>query len=121
MRTFSRLRDMGVGIAVDDFGVGYSNLIYLRDLPLTELKIDQTFVRNVDSRPENAMIVRAVSGLAREFGLNVVAEGVESHAEHEAILKLGCDLGQGFHYNVPVEGDKFEWLIQNHERLPVPQ
>ncbi len=119
MRTFTKLREMGIGIAVDDFGVGYSNLIYLRDLPLTELKIDQTFVRHVDSRPDNAMIVRAVSGLAREFGLSVVAEGVESQTEHEAILNLGCNLGQGFHYNRPLEAADFLRLIVRQEVLTV--
>jgi PAS domain S-box-containing protein len=119
IRNFAELREMGVGIAVDDFGVGYSNLTYLRDFPLTELKIDQTFVRGVESSPANAAIVRAVVGMAREFGLKVVAEGIETEAEHDSIVGLGCLLGQGYYYSVPVEADILEAMLTRPDCLPV--
>ncbi len=118
IRNFAELRDMGVGIAVDDFGVGYSNLTYLRDFPLTELKIDQTFIRNIQTSPANAKIVRAVASLAREFDLKIVAEGVETQAEHEAIVALGCRLGQGYYYSVPCEGGVLQAMIARDLHLP---
>ncbi|MGC2855254.1 EAL domain-containing protein [Novispirillum sp. DQ9] len=97
-----RLRDLGVGLAIDDFGTGYSSLAYLSRLPLTTLKIDQSFVRGLGERPESTAIVDMVLGLARALNLNTVAEGIET-PEHAAILtRAGCVLGQGWLYARPL-------------------
>ncbi len=103
------LSDLGVGIAIDDFGTGYSSLSYLHKLPVTTLKIDQAFVREIglQSLPgqEDAPIIRTIIALARNLGLGVVAEGVETNAQRDLLLSLGCDSLQGFllHRPMPVE------------------
>ena len=103
------LRDLGVGIAIDDFGTGYSCLAYLHKLPVTTLKIDQAFVREIglQSLPgqEEAPIIRTIIALARNLGMAVVAEGVETIAQRDLLLSLGCDSLQGYllHRPMPVE------------------
>ncbi|MGV8922181.1 MAG: EAL domain-containing protein [Thermomonas sp.] len=103
------LRDLGVGIAIDDFGTGYSCLAYLHKLPITTLKIDQAFVREIglQSLPgqEEAPIIRTIIALARNLGMRVVAEGVETNVQRDLLLSLGCESLQGFllHRPMPVE------------------
>ncbi|MDI1252582.1 EAL domain-containing protein [Thermomonas sp.] len=104
------LRDLGVGIAIDDFGTGYSSLSYLHKLPVTTLKIDQAFVREIglqSSLPgrEDAAIIRTIIALARNLGMGVVAEGVETNAQRDLLLSLGCESLQGYllHRPMPVE------------------
>lgn len=103
------LRDLGVGIAIDDFGTGYSSLSYLHKLPVTTLKIDQAFVREIGLQPlpgrEDAAIIRTIIALARNLGMAVVAEGVETNAQRDLLLSLGCESLQGFllHRPMPVE------------------
>lgn len=100
-QVLSRLRELGVGLSLDDFGTGYSSLLYLRELPLTEVKIDRTFVTNLTSRPDDAAIVESVVRLAKTVGLKVVAEGV-ANAEQAAHLRtLGCGAAQGFLWGPP--------------------
>lgn len=101
-----RLRGLGVGMAIDDFGTGYSSLAYLSRLPLTTLKIDQSFVRGLGDRPESTAIVDMVLGLAKALNLGTVAEGIET-PEHAAILtKAGCLLGQGWLYARPLPAEE---------------
>src|SRR5436305_3315347 len=95
------LRDLGVGVALDDFGTGYSSLLYLRDLPVTEVKIDRAFVSGVDQREEDAAIVHSVVQLAHSVGLVVVAEGVERIEQARFLAEIGCDFAQGFLYAPP--------------------
>ncbi|MEO8802176.1 MAG: EAL domain-containing protein [Rudaea sp.] len=94
------LRALGVGIAIDDFGTGYSSLSYLHKLPVTTLKIDQSFVREIGagstSGQEEAPIIRTIIALAHNFGMSVVAEGVETEAQRELLLRLGCESLQGY-------------------------
>ena len=92
------LRGLGVGVSLDDFGTGYSSLLYLRDLPVTEVKIDRVFVSGVDQRDEDAAIVHSVVQLAHSVGLTVVAEGVERLAQARFLADVGCDFAQGFLY-----------------------
>jgi diguanylate cyclase (GGDEF)-like protein/PAS domain S-box-containing protein len=102
--TMLRIRELGVGIAVDDFGTGYSSLAYLTRLPVTELKIDKSFVMRLESDPGSATIVRSTVRLAHDLGMRVVAEGVESETVWSALKLLGCDVGQGYHFARPVPG-----------------
>lgn len=95
------LRDMGIAIAVDDFGVGYSSLALLRRLPITTLKIDRSFVSELASNAQDVAIVEAVITMANSMGLRTVAEGVEEHAQNVALRVLGCDDAQGFLYSRP--------------------
>lgn len=95
-KTLFGLKDIGVQIAIDDFGTGYSVLTYLKSLPVDSLKIDQGFVRTVDTNPGDLAIVRSTLALADAFGLDVIAEGVETVAAAKTLLNLGCHRAQGF-------------------------
>jgi diguanylate cyclase (GGDEF)-like protein len=96
------LTSLGIRVAIDDFGVGYSSLAYLKRLPVDQLKIDRSFVQHMGTDPSDAIIVRSVVDLARNLGLRTVAEGVEDEATWEALLALGCDAAQGFHLGRPM-------------------
>lgn len=102
-----RLRDLGVSIAVDDFGTGHSSLSYLKKLPVNCVKIDSSFVRDVARDPDTASIVTAITGMARSLDLKTIAEGVESQEQVNVLRLLRCDMGQGFHYSPPVSAADF--------------
>ncbi|MBA4743606.1 MAG: EAL domain-containing protein, partial [Azoarcus sp.] len=105
-----RLREAGVGIAIDDFGTGYSALAYLQKLPISALKIDRSFVKDLGGLMTNP-IISAIIGIARGFDLDLVAEGVE-HAQQAAMLRaLGCDVMQGYYFARPVPADDAEALF----------
>ncbi|NEJ74694.1 EAL domain-containing protein [Rhizobium phaseoli] len=108
------LREMGAVIALDDFGTGYSSMSYLADLPLDELKIDQSFVRRMNGNPTVLEIVRTIISLAHGLKLQVVAEGVETEAEAEALQRLGCEIGQGYLFGRPDEALRMlsKWNVQ---------
>jgi diguanylate cyclase (GGDEF)-like protein/PAS domain S-box-containing protein len=91
-----KLRDLGIGIAIDDFGTGHSTFSYLQALPLDTLKIDRSFIHDLDGSPANLSTVRAITGLAQQLGLKTVAEGVESEQHLRQLTEIGCDLAQGF-------------------------
>jgi diguanylate cyclase (GGDEF)-like protein len=101
-RSFQRLRSAGLHVSIDDFGVGQASLSYLRQLPAAELKIDASFVREVDSRSDAHAIVDAVVRLAHALGLKVVAEGVETEGQRDALVALGCNELQGFLFAKPM-------------------
>jgi EAL domain-containing protein (putative c-di-GMP-specific phosphodiesterase class I) len=101
------LKALGVRLAIDDFGTGYSSLTYLKRFPVDELKVDQAFVAGLLSDPEDAAIVAAVINLAHTLGLAAVAEGVENAAQVAQLCRLGCDIGQGYHFGRPVPADAF--------------
>jgi EAL domain-containing protein (putative c-di-GMP-specific phosphodiesterase class I) len=96
-----RLRALGVGVALDDFGTGYSSLLYLRDLPVTEVKIDRTFVSGVERQEDDAAIVQSVVQLAGAVGMAVVAEGVETAGQARFLHHVGCKCAQGYRYARP--------------------
>jgi len=104
-RNHSQLRDlldMGITLSIDDFGVGYSSLTYLRSLPVSEIKIDRSFVTDVDSDTINQGLVRAIVDIASTLGLPTVAEGIETESEFAAVARLGVSLGQGFYLGHPL-------------------
>jgi len=100
--TLLRLNEIGVEIAIDDFGTGYSSLAYLSTLPIAELKIDRSFIRDLGITAQSPAIVQAIVALARALGLRVVAEGVEHLRQQQQLIRLGCSLMQGYMYCRPV-------------------
>jgi EAL domain-containing protein (putative c-di-GMP-specific phosphodiesterase class I) len=100
-----KLAALGVTLAVDDFGTGYTSMAQLEAMPLTTLKIDRSFVVRLADDPGGATLVKAMVDLAHEFGLEVVAEGVEDEDVTARLRELGCDVGQGFLWSRPVHGD----------------
>lgn len=107
------LREIGVRFALDDFGTGYSSLAYLQDLPIDELKIDRAFVSRLDS---DDGVIRSVLDLARNFGLKVVAEGVETEAQAEKLKELGCDYLQGYLFGRPTPPVEFLGVLEKRVR-----
>jgi CheY-like chemotaxis protein/EAL domain-containing protein (putative c-di-GMP-specific phosphodiesterase class I) len=106
-----QIKALGVSISMDDFGTGYSSLAYLRRFPLTELKIDKSFVDGLGRDPESTAIVAAVMGMAHAMDLNVVAEGVETRAQLDALRALGCDEAQGYYYARPQTAGRIDELL----------
>ncbi len=109
--TLKVLRNLGVGTSLDDFGTGYSSLTYLRRLPLSTLKIDQSFVHGMMNDAGDLAIVQGVIGLARSFGYRIIAEGVETADQGQMLLQLGCHLAQGYRFARPMPvADFIPWV-----------
>lgn len=106
-RVLHRLRDIGFGIAIDDFGIGYSTYSYLKRFPATELKIDQSFVRDLAVDPRSANLVRSMVELGHSLGMRVVAEGVETPEVGKQLGDMGCDLAQGYWFGAPQPAESF--------------
>ncbi|WP_457563256.1 EAL domain-containing protein [Caminibacter pacificus] len=102
------LADLGIGIAIDDFGTGYSSLAYLNKFPVSELKIDREFIKDLPQNQDNDKIVKTVVNLAKNFNLKTVAEGVETKEQEKYVISLGIDVIQGYVYSPPVNAEEFE-------------
>jgi len=112
-QTLERLHAMGVDLSIDDFGTGYSSLAYLKRLPVDELKIDKSFVLNMENDVGNAKIVRSTIDLGHNMGLRVVAEGIESEAVWRLLAALGCDQGQGYFMSRAIPGEQMAAWMAN--------
>jgi EAL domain-containing protein (putative c-di-GMP-specific phosphodiesterase class I) len=99
--TLKQLRELRVGVSIDDFGSGYSSLRYLRELPVSGVKLDRSFMRDLESDPGAQAMVRGIVSLAHAIGLSVTAEGIESAGQLELMHAIGCDHGQGFYLARP--------------------
>ena len=110
------LRGIGIGLSIDDFGTGYSSLAYLQKLPVSELKIDRSFVDGIDGLPGTQRLFKTMVEMGHGMGLMVTAEGVETQAEKDTITRLGCDVMQGYFGSRPMYGAALQaWF----DALPV--
>ena len=120
-RDLQRLRELGVRLSIDDFGTEYSSLSYLKRLPVHELKLDRSFVRDLEEDPEDRKLAAAIIGIGNQFALTVVAEGVETAGQHEILLAEGCALVQGFFYARPMSAKALEAWIEAMQSHTEPQ
>jgi EAL domain-containing protein (putative c-di-GMP-specific phosphodiesterase class I) len=116
MDILAKLRDMGVRLSVDDYGTGYSTMAYLKNLPVDELKIDRSFITNLTSDHNDAVIVKSAMELGHNLGLSIVAEGVEDEATLVALRALGVDIAQGFHLGRPMPDSVLQQWIADHSQ-----
>jgi EAL domain-containing protein (putative c-di-GMP-specific phosphodiesterase class I) len=118
-RSFERMRRAGLHVSIDDFGVGQASLSYLRRLPAAELKIDASFVRDLEASVESRAIVTAVVQLAHALHLRVVAEGVETRYQRDTLVSMGCDELQGYLFAKPMSATALSlWAAEDDERAP---
>lgn len=114
MSVLEQLSQAGIELSLDDFGTGYSSLSYIHRFPVTALKIDQSFIRRI-SGEQNGEIVRAVVALARNLGMEVVAEGIETVMQFDQLKALGCEQGQGYYFSEPVDEALATALLHKEE------
>ena len=112
----SRLNDVGIEFAMDDFGTGHSSLVRLKEMPLSLLKIDQTFVKGMMTSTNDAAIVDASVRLGHAIGMSVTAEGIETAEQAEALRKLGCNRGQGYYFAFPQSPEELEVMLTPYRR-----
>jgi EAL domain-containing protein (putative c-di-GMP-specific phosphodiesterase class I) len=114
MKTLTALRYMGVRLAIDDFGTGYSSLSQLKRFPVNTIKVDRSFVRDLDSNSDDRGIAQAIIAMGRSLNLTVVAEGVETKGQLEFLRQNNCDEFQGFYFSKAVPADEFAALLRSH-------
>jgi len=116
LQTLHRLRAIGIRISMDDFGTGYSSLSYLRAFPFDKIKIDRSFMRDLESRGDSLAIIKAVIGLGHSLGMSTTAEGVETEEQLRAVREQGCNEVQGFLFSPPLEAVQVLTLLANEQR-----
>lgn len=118
IRTLNQIRQLGVGFAIDDFGTGYSSFAYLAKLPVSSIKIDKSFVQNIDTDRESSIIVKSIIDLGHNLNLKIIAEGVETATARELLTSFDCDEGQGYHFCRPIPADAMtNFLLRQPERI----
>lgn len=117
LNNLNLIRDIGVGLSIDDFGTGYNNLYYLKTLPATNLKIDQSFIINLMGDSRNTILVKSMIAIAKEFGYKVIAEGLETAEMFDLLKEFGCDYGQGYWIARPMPIAEFEQWLKNNSHV----
>jgi diguanylate cyclase (GGDEF)-like protein len=112
------LKEIGVHLSIDDFGTGYSNLNYLKQFPIDSLKIDQSFIRDIDTTPVNESIVRTIVALANSLSMKSIAEGTENISELEVVKRCLCDTAQGYHFAKPLAPNEFILWLDSFQNQP---
>ena len=107
----NQINALGINLAIDDFGTGYSSLSYLKKLPISKLKIDQSFVRDLPDDEEDIAISKAVIALAKSLNLRIIAEGVETQAQKEFLVESNCEVIQGYLYSKPINQEEIQKLL----------
>jgi len=120
MRCLKEISEMGIKLAIDDFGTGYSSLAYLKMLPVSELKVDKSFVQQLATDPDDRKIVESIINMAHNFDLKVIAEGIEDETSYEILMGMGCEIAQGYLVSKPLKPEQFEqWLREDNWYRPV--
>lgn len=118
LEVLNRLRSLGLTIALDDFGTGYSSLSYLQRFPFDKLKIDRSFVRDLENRPDSFAIVQSIATLGRNLNMLTMAEGVETPTQLDMVIKAGCSEGQGYYFSPPIPEAEFRALVgRQHKKI----
>ncbi|MGB0495652.1 MAG: EAL domain-containing protein [Kangiellaceae bacterium] len=110
-KKLQKLKSFGISFSLDDFGTGYSSLSYLKNLPIDELKIDQSFIRDLMIDPSDLIMVKSLISLGENFGINVVAEGVETEAQFDKLKSFSCNIYQGYYFSYPLPMNQFLQLL----------
>jgi EAL domain-containing protein (putative c-di-GMP-specific phosphodiesterase class I) len=116
---FAELKKLEIQIAIDDFGTGFSSLAYLRDLPISFVKLDRTFIERLGADTRDDAIVRSIVSLAHDLGLTVIGEGIELVEQLSTLRELGCDYGQGFFFSAGVPADVAAGLLRKGVTVPL--
>ena len=112
LQTVQRLKTLGIKLSLDDFGTGYSSLSYLKRFAVDKVKIDQSFIRDMDKNPSDAAIVRAIIQMSKSLGLRTIAEGIEEEYLVKYLQIYHCDEAQGYYYSRPISSDDFvQWVL----------
>jgi EAL domain-containing protein (putative c-di-GMP-specific phosphodiesterase class I) len=119
LKMLDAIATLGVSLSIDDFGTGYSSLSQLTRMPVHEMKIDRSFIQELESKPDFATVVRAAIEMGHGLGLKVVAEGIETQTAAARLRDLGCDIAQGYLYARPMALEAFEKWLEGKERVPV--
>jgi EAL domain-containing protein (putative c-di-GMP-specific phosphodiesterase class I) len=118
MEFLTRMHQLGVQMSIDDFGTGFSSLNYLKNLPVNKLKIDQSFVRDIETDESDAAIVRSIISLGHRLDMKVIAEGVETLEQLDFLRIRGCDEIQGYFYSRPLVATDFLKFVLSDPQLP---
>ena len=118
IETMNKIRNCGIRFSMDDFGTGYSSLSYLRQIPINELKIDKSFIMELENPAQDTSLVKTILNIAKNLGLSVVAEGVETQIQKNFLISEECDMLQGYHFSKPLSKEKFEeYVLQKNSPL----
>jgi EAL domain-containing protein (putative c-di-GMP-specific phosphodiesterase class I) len=114
LRLLSAMKQIGVRLAIDDFGVGYSSLAQIKRFPIDTLKVDRSFIRELPQDPEDQAITQAIIAMGKTLSLTVVAEGVETLEQEQFLREHACDEMQGYYFSKPIAPDQFAELLRTH-------